>query len=303
MIFKRGLSRSIQCIALLVLLSGCATQASNDAWYRSGRYAVQFIGLISAKAHEVVPIQLAFIDVGEPRLSSEIQFNHLTLLSDKGELSTQSVTLTPSPATTNYRFFSVLAMLDGLEPGVYRFSQVRYVDEQQREQTLSVGDWELSILDLPTAPLKIGSHSVLTVGKPERFEVELINPTDQSIRMFDSTINSSTYPLSASLHLAQDSAVALQPVPGDAPPQPIQPLASATIELQPQQTQTIFFQLHGIEQLPTDFLVIQPLLSYQQAQNPRQQFILPLQVFSPPFLDDGAVLKYLDFLPVGAFHE
>ncbi|WP_110515568.1 hypothetical protein [Herpetosiphon llansteffanensis] len=303
MFFKRELSRFIGCIGLLVLLSSCATQVSNTAWYRSGRYAVQFIGLISAKAHDVVPIQLAFIDVGEPRRSSEIQFNQLTLLSDKGELSTQSVTLTPSPATTNYRFFSVLAMLDGLEPGMYRFSQVRYVDEQQHEQTLSVGNWELSILDLPTAPLKMGSHSVLTVGKPERFEVELINQADQAIRLFDSTINSSTYPLSASLHLAQDGATAMQPVLGDAPPQPIQPLSSVTIELQPQQTQTIFFQLHGIEQLPTEFLVIQPLLSYQQAQNPRQQFILPLQVFSPPFLDDGAVLKYLDFLPVGAFHE
>ena len=302
MFSKRGWIEQIGMLCYL-LLSSCGNQAADDVWHKAGRYAVQFVGIVTAKAHEPIPIQLAFIDVGTPRRTSEPQFNQLTIVSDQGELTTQSVTLSPSPATANSRFFSVLAMLDGLNPGSYHFSQIRYLDEQQREQTITVGDWELTVLDLPIATLKLGSHSVVTMGRAERFEAELINPTDQAIQLFASSIKGTKYPISATLHIAQTKAVASQPMLGDAPPQPLSTVEVTMIDLQPKQSQNIIFQLHGIEQLPTDFLAIQPTINYKQGQTVAQTFILPLQVFSPPFNDDLAVKKYLDFLPVSAFHE
>lgn len=137
MLAKRGLIQFIGYILLFCLvLSSCSSQSSELNWPKPGRYAVQFIGVITASTDELVPIELAFIDVGEPWRTSELhsQINNLTMLSDKGELTVRGITYRPqSPIPIDYRYSRISVLLNKLEAGVYHFSQIRYRDEQKQE--------------------------------------------------------------------------------------------------------------------------------------------------------------------------
>lgn len=298
MLAKRGLIQFIGYMLLFCLvLSSCGSQSSELNWPKPGRYAVQFIGVITASTDELIPIELAFIDVGEPWRTSELhsQINNLTMLSDKGELTVRGITYRPqSPIPIDYRYSTISVLLNKLEAGVYHFSQIRYRDEQKQEHIITIGDWELIITDSKPAPLTTYYISSTARDGQDFFTIPLGNTSNQAIQLFDTPITSSKYPISSTLHLVQnryDNGTVIPSVIKPSSP------SVSTIDIQPQQIQTIAFQLHGIEQLPSKFLVIQPTIEYkQQGQATKQMFTLPLHMFLPRFENDLAIKQYLNAL-------
>ncbi len=307
MLFKRGLGRLIGCIGLvsLVLLSSCGQQTTDLNWPKPGRYALQFVGLITASTHERVPMQLAFIEVGDPWRTSELsnQVTDITMLSDKGELTVRAAGYSsPDPTSPDYRYSTIEVSLNKLEPGTYHVSQMRYRDEHKQEHIITIGAWELTIIDSPPAPLDAYYESASSPELRDYFSVTLANTSTQTIQLFDTPIKSSKYPISSTLHLAQTRYdVNGSPIPNSAN-KPSSPSIS-TIDIQSQQNQSIAFQLYGLEQVPSKFLAIQAAIEYKQGQAPSQMYILPLQLFWPPFENEQAIKQYLSTLPADAAQQ
>ncbi|MFD3166554.1 hypothetical protein ACFMKP_21625 [Herpetosiphon sp. NSE202] len=250
-------------------------------------------------------MQLAFIEVCDPWRTNELhtQINNLTMLSDKGELTVRAASYSPpDPTSPDYRYSTVKVSLNELEPGTYRFSQMRYRDENKQEHIITIGDWELIIIDSPPAPLKPDYLNVIGGEFRDHFSVTLANTSTQMIQLFDTPIKSSKYPISSTLHLAQqiyDGSGSPVPVPANKPSSS----SVSSIDIQPQQNQAIALQLYGLEQLPSKFVAIQAAIEYKQGQAPSQMYILPLQVFLPPFENDQAIKQYLSTLPADAAQQ
>lgn len=265
-----------------------------------GRYAVQWTSHLGGVAGGSVYAQFAFIDVAAGRSRADWPFPAITsiaLLTDHGPVAVTVQAVTPQPASeAGYRMFTVLARLDGAEPGRYRWQHIRVSDALGAASDVEAGNWVLDVLAEGPDPWVEDS---VTLGGTSLGPIEatLRNVSGQPLLIHGLDAQLPGVELGSMMFAATSAAPAspdTAPVRGDVVPLAMLEVAaggSASLQFRvtPQQTSTALA-----------YVQLQPFLVFSPLDGRRARMPLSAQVYAAPFAADEGVTGYLRHLPASA---
>lgn len=287
---------------LLVLavfaVASCGGPASTSspqpsAGLPNGRYFVQFTGYVGVPVGESAYLQVAFIDASAGGPLATPDPTGLELQTDHGTFPGIVDAVTPRPEDSGYRLTSVLFHVDGLQAGVFRASTVSFDDGSTHGRNVAIGAWTIEVLDKTPFHGVSERESSIQADQFAQLETTVRNDTNGPVTVTGLRFVLPDAPVKVSMFLPAEQAS-----PDASGFQQTDDKSVTEVTLSPSAVQAIRFRFDP--PAVAQFIVLQPVLQFHDAQGNEGLMQMSMNVYSAPFASTAEMTKYCLSVPAAA---